>query len=93
MKKIIDIINHISKDKLLHFTVCFVITLFVFAVPFAFGWGAMSCVPAFFVGMGAGALKEWYDKKHGGRFNAYDLAADFIGVWLAMVFIALVLAH
>ena len=93
MKRIIDIINHISKDKLLHFTICFIITLVVFAVPYAFGVGAISVVPAFFVGLGIGALKEWYDKKHGGQFNPYDLAADFIGVWLAVAIISLILAH
>ena len=50
-------------DKLKHFAVCAVGSLF-----FGFGFG-----------IGAGVCKEWCDQLYGGKWDWLDLTADAIG--------------
>lgn len=89
--KLIQFISLIGNDKLLHFTVCLLLTLILYAVGSALGLGVIAIAPAFVITMGIGIGKEIYDRKHGGCFDHYDIVSDFIGCFLAIVLISLML--
>jgi VanZ family protein len=88
--KIIKLLAAISKDKLLHFTVCLVMALFIYGVCHVCGLGYFGAIPAFCVPMILGIVKEISDKKTGSELDHYDVIADFFGCFVALVFIALV---
>lgn len=89
--KINNILSFIGKDKIVHFTVCLVLTLLLYAIGSACGLGVIAIAPAFFLTMGIGILKEVYDSKHNGKFDHYDIVSDFLGCFLAVVISALLL--
>lgn len=91
MKHFIEDLGRIGKDKWIHFIACYLITQVSFAICHACGLGVIYVAPAFILGFGAGVAKEIYDSKHGGTFDRFDLAADFIGAWLAVIVISLML--
>ena len=84
-----NVLSLIGKDKYIHFTVCLIFTLFVFAVGGMCGLGIYSALPAMVLPVVAGILKECSDKKKGGEFSKADIAADFLGMFVGMVLIAL----
>lgn len=91
MKRIIEALANIGKDKWIHFILCFLITQVSFAICHACGLSAAWVIPAFLLGIGSGIAKEVYDSKHGGIFDRFDLTADFIGALLAIIIILLIL--
>ena len=91
MKRIIEDLGRIGKDKWIHFILCFLITQVSFAICHACGLGVAWVFPTFLLGLGAGIAKEVYDSKHGGQFDRFDLAADFIGAWLGVIVLSLML--
>jgi uncharacterized membrane protein YjdF len=81
MKKIIEFITSIEKDKWMHFTICLVATLLM-AIIFKMchlDKASIICIPwgvCFLVGLG----KELYDEfSKKGDSDAWDFAADMIG--------------
>lgn len=91
MKRIIEALASIGKDKWIHFILCFLITQVCFAICHACELSAVCAIPAFLLGLGSGVAKEVYDSKHGGIFDRFDLTADFIGALLAIIIISLML--
>lgn len=91
MKRIIEDLSRIGKDKWIHFIICCLITQVSFSIFHACGLGAAWVIVAFLLGLGAGVAKEIYDAKHGGTFDRFDLAADFIGAWLGVITLSLML--
>lgn len=89
--KLTQFISLIGNDKLLHFTVCLLLTLILYAIGSALGLGVIAIAPAFVITMGAGIGKEIYDSKHGGQFDHYDIVSDFVGCFIAVVISALLL--
>lgn len=92
MKKIIDWIVKIGKDKWIHFTVCLIIALIAGIVtkwlcPDLSKAGVMCA--AWTVGFVAGLTKEICDEIKSGSSDAYDWAADFIGSTLGAVIVLL----
>lgn len=81
----------IGKDKYVHYTVCLLITLFLYAIGSACGMGSVAIAPAFVIALLVGFLKEKHDSKNGGRFDHYDIVADFLGSFTAVVIAALLL--
>ena len=82
----------IGVDKILHFGMCFMLTLFV-ALPFVGlstwydagipDWVCASVGGA--IAFFAGFTKEVIDKAQGKKFDFNDLLADFIGVAVAFI--------
>ena len=66
-------------DKILHFTVCFLIALLLYPV---IGWWSIGTAIATGVG------KELYDWRDYGNFSWGDILADFLGVIVATILIA-----
>lgn len=91
MKRIIEDLGRIGKDKWIHFIACLLITQISFVVFHACRLSLIFAFVAFLIGLGAGVAKEIYDNKHGGCFDPYDVAADFAGAWLGIVIISLML--
>ena len=91
MKKFIEALASIDKDKWMHFILCFIITQVSFAICHACGLGTAWAIPTFLLGIGAGIAKEVHDSKHGGIFDRFDFTADFIGALLAIIIISLML--
>lgn len=90
MGNLSNIIASIGKDKYIHFGVCLVLTLVVYAV--ASVWmGPAATAVAFAASIIVGICKEFYDKKKTGLFDPYDIVADFLGAFLGIVIIALIL--
>lgn len=87
----LSILAIIGKDKWMHFTISLLIELFIFAVCKACGLGAWVAAPAFIIAFGAGFIKEKIDARNGGTFDNYDIVADFLGCFVGLVFIALVI--
>ena len=72
---------NIPFDKLLHFAVCFAISLLLFPV---IGWWGIGTAIATGVG------KELYDWRDYGTFSWGDIFADVLGVLIAMLIIILI---
>lgn len=89
--KLNKFISFIGKDKIVHFTVSLVLVFVIYVVGSLCGLGVAATIPAFFLSMGFGVAKEFYDRKHGGCFDHYDIVSDFIGCFLAIVLISLML--
>ena len=92
MKKIIEWLTGIGKDKWIHFTVCLIITLLAGVItnwlcPDLSKAGVMSA--AWTVGFVAGLTKEIYDEIKSGSSDPYDWAADFIGSTLGAIIVLL----
>ena len=81
----------IGQDKWMHFSLSLVLCLLLYAIASIFGLGAIALIPAFIITMTVGVIKELYDKKHGGVFDHNDIAADFIGCFVAIVIASLLL--
>lgn len=80
MKKIIDFIVSIPHDKLLHILAGIVIAMVVLRVVSFVGAPAMIArIIAIVVVIAAGALREFYNKKHGGIFDKKDMYATISG--------------
>ena len=73
-------------DKLLHFAFSFIIMIVFDLIARMIGCN-QSILLAAILTMFVGIAKELYDEKQGGRFDGWDLLADFIGVALAIIFI------
>lgn len=91
MRKIIEFLANIGKDKWMHYTVSMLIMLFIYTICSACGLGSWTVAPAFVVSMGIGVIKEKLDAKRGGQFDHNDIAADFFGCFTAIILIALLL--
>lgn len=80
--KITGLLGSITQDKLLHFIAGFLIvavcSLYEALVPYACGVAAL-------VGFG----KEWYDSRHDGNVDVWDLAATLIGAVTMQIFVLL----
>ena len=68
-------------DKKLHFFVCFLITFLLYPL---IGWWSIGTAIATGVG------KELYDWRDYGLFSWADILADFLGVVVATVIIAII---
>lgn len=68
-------------DKLLHFFVCFCITLLLYPL---IGWWSIGTAVATGVG------KELYDLKDYGNFSWLDIVADLAGVVVAVLIITII---
>lgn len=71
----------VSYDKKLHFAVCFGITLLLFPL---IGWWSIGTAIATGVG------KELYDWRDYGTFSWGDIAADILGVIVAIIILILI---
>lgn len=83
MEKIKAILKRIfATDKVAHFGVCFIL-----AVAVATLLRRYDC--AIFVGalaaIAAGIGKEAWDNAHGGKFDTWDILADFLGTFAGAV--------
>jgi hypothetical protein len=67
-------------DKLKHFAACFILALL---------FGLIHPIVGALVAAAAGICKEWYDKRHGGEFDWWDIAADGAGIAAAVVIICM----
>ena len=90
MRDWIKFIFAAGKDKWMHFSVCIILTLVVFAICFALGLGKMAIVPAIVVTALVGVGKEIYDKKKTGLFEQGDILADMFGIMIGCI-IALII--
>ena len=90
MSNLSNILASIGKDKYIHFAVCLVLTLVIYAVA-SIWMGPAAVALGFVVAILAGIGKEFYDKKKTGLFDPYDIVADFLGAFLGVVIIALLL--
>ena len=83
MRKIIDLLCRIGKDKLLHFIVSFLITLVCFVILNRFFMNVyLSIICSGLVTLAVGAAKEVYDKEG----DIKDFMADAIGFIVAAIF-------
>jgi VanZ family protein len=89
--KISNLLFRIPQDKWIHFTVCLIIALVVYGICNICGLGVYGAIPAFVLPMFLGVVKEIADRKSGGEFGHYDLVADFLGTFVAMCIIALMI--
>ena len=88
MKKLIKILLSIPNDKLLHFIVSQDVTLFIASVLIAFNIKVIVVSAlAFIITFVIGYIKEYYDSKHGGVFDLFDLIADTLGAFIALIVI------
>ena len=71
----------IEYDKLLHFGVCFLITLLLYPV---IGWWSIGTAIATGIG------KEIYDWKDYGNFSWSDIVADLVGVVVGVIIITII---
>lgn len=92
MKKIIDWIVGIGKDKWIHFTVCLIVSLLAGIVTKSIypnlcpaKIACVSWVVGYMVGLG----KEIYDEIKTKSSDPYDWAADLIGATLGTVVVLL----
>lgn len=86
MKKLIKILLSIPNDKLLHFIVSQNVALFIASVLIAFNVKVIIVSAlAFIITFAIGFIKEYYDSKHGGVFDLFDLVADTLGAFIALV--------
>ncbi len=80
--KISSALGDIPKDKLLHFIAGFLIvavcSLYEALAPYA--WNVATLV---------GFCKEWYDSRHDGNVDVWDLAATLIGAVTMQMFVLL----
>lgn len=74
-------LNKVPYDKALHFAVCFAIALLLYPV---IGWWSIGTAIATGVG------KELYDWRDYGTFSWGDIAADMLGVIVAMIILILI---
>lgn len=58
---------HVDRSSLLHFAVCFVVTL-------VGGWYGLCCA------IGAALTKEWFDRQSYGHWCWFDLLFDALGI-------------
>ena len=87
MKKIIDKLilwlSHWDNDKVLHFALCFIISMVAACVCKIFGVGAIETMAAaWFAGFMAGFAKELYDEISHGDSDSRDWLADVLGTTL-----------
>ena len=68
-------------DKILHFSVCFLITFLLYPL---IGWWSIGTAVATGVG------KELYDWKDYGLFSWWDIVADLTGVVVAVLIITII---
>ena len=68
-------------DKILHFTVCFLIALLLYTL---IGWWSIGTAVATGVG------KELYDWKDYGNFSWGDILADMIGILVAVLILLMI---
>ena len=88
MKKLIKILLSIPNDKLLHFIVSQNVTLFIASVLIAFNIKVIVVSAlAFIITFVIGYIKEYYDSKHSGVFVLFDLIADTLGAFIALIVI------
>lgn len=92
MKDWIKFIFAAGKDKWMHFCVCLVITLIVFAVCYALNLGKMSLIPAVVIPAIIGVGKEIYDKKKTGLFEQGDILADMFGIMVGCIIALIIVA-
>lgn len=81
----------IGTDKYIHFTVCLILSILAFAIGNMFNIGNYAAIPAIVVPLVAGLCKEISDKKRGGTFDNGDIAADFLGMFVGLVLVSLIL--
>ena len=86
-----NLLFRIPQDKWIHFTVCLIMALFVYAICNICGLGVYGAIPAFVLPMFLGVVKEIVDRKSGGEFDHYDIVADFLGCFVGLVLIAIFL--
>lgn len=91
MKRFIEFLYEVEKDKYIHFICSLLISLFVFAICNLLKLGVYSAVPAITVPLIVGLCKELIDKKKTGNFDKADLATDFLGMFTGLIIIALLL--
>lgn len=89
-KNLSNILASIGKDKWAHFAISLALILVIYAIG-SIWLGPVASAPAFVIALGVGFLKEYIDKKKGGTYDPYDIIADFIGCFLGLVIIALIL--
>ena len=88
MKKLIKILLSIPNDKLLHFIVSQNVNLFIASVLIEFNIKVIVVSAlAFIITFVIGYIKEYYDSKHGGVFDLFDLIADTLGAFIALIVI------
>lgn len=92
LNKLMDFFFHFGVDRYIHFTVSLVLTILIAGTLGIAGVGsiALAIAPAFV--MALGVAKEFYDKKTTGRFDRNDIVSDFLGIFLAVVLMVLVIA-
>lgn len=92
IKKIGVALNKINKDYYIHFIVSLLLTMVLYP-PFAWlGLGVGGCGVSALLTILLGIGKELLDAKYGGDANPYDIVADFWGVFMGLVCIALFFA-
>lgn len=88
MNKLIKLLLSIPNDKLLHFIVSENVTLFIAYVLIAFNIKAIvASALSFIITFAIGYIKEYYDSKHGGVFDLFDLISDTLGAFVALILI------
>lgn len=90
MSNLSNIFASIGKDKWAHFAISLALVLVIYAVG-SIWLGAVAAAPAFVIALAVGIIKEYADKKGNGVFDPYDIVADFLGCFLGVVIIALLL--
>lgn len=92
MKDWIKFILAAGKDKWMHFCVCLILTLGIFAIGYALNLGKMALVPAVVVTALIGVCKEIYDKKKTGLFEQGDILADMFGIMVGSIIALIIVA-
>jgi len=92
MKDWIKFIFEAGKDKWMHFCVCLILTLSIFAIGYALNFGKMALVPAVVVTALIGVCKEIYDKKKTGLFEQGDILADMFGIMVGCIIALIIVA-
>ena len=90
MSNLSNIFASIGKDKWAHFAISLALVLVIYAVC-SIWLGPVAAGIAFVVSMGVGVIKEIADKKGNGAFDPYDIVANFLGCFLGVIIIALLL--
>lgn len=87
MRKVIDYIGKVEKDKLLHLLCSLILAFVIGKVNWYIGWlplwncAAIGGIAAFCLGV----LKEVLDEFMGGELDLKDLAFDFIGCLIGVI--------
>lgn len=84
-----SIFSAIGKDKYIHFLVSLILVQSIYIIGSLCKLGIYSVIPAIVIALAVGILKEKHDSKGSGTFDNYDIVADFLGVFLGVVFISL----